>query len=765
MSIADRQANVQPKDIAEAQLGAIKWEDETKGYCTCPGEHLHSSKSGDRECAVYLDGVATIFCFHDSCEDVVHQANQALREAIDAGEPVDPEKKVSSRELQARRRAKQRINQLEGRSRCSLKKILKDHHWPYDQIMKDSKDAPAVEVPAQWKQIVGLFKPEDVIWIGDKFDSGKSEHAHNFKPAEEWLNTGTVVGQLTCPAVFKSSSISRSNDNVLHRRFLVVESDVLTKDEVGAVFKWLKDEVGLNLRAVVDTAGKSLHGWFDYPKKPVLDQLEIILPQLGCDKGLFRASQPCRIPGALRDGKYQRLVFLDASAKARSAKIPSHALPLPDLYYDGKGQSYWRQNDHAGWQKINDTSMDTELMAQGFDGVEKDMAGLTEVKQAKRSIQLAQDILFAGPLAGYFTGLYTIQGQRVLVTSSPNIIKPCVGGWPTLQKVIDGLLIDGDIDQRPYFYGWMKRGYESLATGKYTPGQALCLAGPKDCGKSLLQSIITEILGGRSAKPYESMTGDTTFNEDLFAGEHLMIEDDVASTDIRARRKLGAAIKRVTVNTTQRCHPKGRTAIMLTPFWRLSIAVNDEPENLLILPPLDDSLLDKMMIFKTSMAEMPIPTADPADRVKFWERLMSELPAFIHVLENWEVPEALRSQRFGVVAFQHPAISEALMEVQPETRLLSIIDQVIFNRNLAREASPAPNMVYPTPQPWAGSAEDLEAQLTEKDGKFSREAQKLLYYSSACGTYLGRLHKAHPERVGSRKLHGKTLWDITPVLL
>jgi hypothetical protein len=244
-----------------------------------------------------------------------------------------------------------------------------------------------------------------------------------------------------------------------------------------------------------------------------------------------------------------------------------------------------------------------------------------------------------------------------------------------------------------------------------------------------------------------------------------MIEDDVASTDIRARRKLSAGIKKVTVNTTQRCHPKGKTAFMLTPFWRLSISLNDEPENLLILPPLDDSLLDKVMILKASMASMPMPTESSEQRSRFWNTLMAELPAFLHFIENWEVPEKLRSQRFGVVAFQHPAISEALMEVQPETRLLSIIDLVIFHRDLKKEAAHEANpdhFVCPTPQLWAGSAEDLESILTVKDGKFSREAQKLLYYSSACGTYLGRLQNMYPTRITSHKVNGKRLWEVKP---
>ena len=148
--MTEKTANVQPKDIAEALLGTIKWEEnETKGYCTCPGEHLHSEKTGDRECVVYLNGIPTIFCLHQSCIDEVRQANQALRDAIADGEPVDPDKKVSSKELQRRRKEAQRVNQLERRARFSLRKILHDHRWTYEQIQKDTADAPACGTAAQ----------------------------------------------------------------------------------------------------------------------------------------------------------------------------------------------------------------------------------------------------------------------------------------------------------------------------------------------------------------------------------------------------------------------------------------------------------------------------------------------------------------------------------------------------------------------------------------------------------------------------------------
>jgi hypothetical protein len=97
----------------------------------------------------------------------------------------------------------------------------------------------------------------------------------------------------------------------LVRRFLVVESDTLAKDQVGAVFKWLRDKVGLDLVAIVDTAGKSLHGWFRYPAHEFeVEELKLVLPALQCDPKLFTPSQPVRLPGALRDGKRQKLVYL-----------------------------------------------------------------------------------------------------------------------------------------------------------------------------------------------------------------------------------------------------------------------------------------------------------------------------------------------------------------------------------------------------------------------------------------------------------------------
>src|SRR5207249_3354414 len=151
------------------------------------------------------------------------------------------------------------------------------------------------------------------------------------------------------------------------------------------------------------------------------------------------------------------------------------------------------------------------------------------------------------------------------------------------QKFLNGLL---DKEQLPVLMGWLLVAYEALRSGEPRHGQALGLVGPAKAGKSLLQKLITIILGGRVKHPFKYMTGRTDFNAELFEAEHLSIDDEKASIDIRSRRELGTAIKMVCVNQEQTCFRKYATPVTLLPFWRLTISVNDDPEALQVLPPL-----------------------------------------------------------------------------------------------------------------------------------------------------------------------------------
>jgi hypothetical protein len=74
------------KDIAERILGPVLWESDDKGFCPCPGQHLHTAPNGQRDCQVFIDGAPTITCFHSSCRGIVDAVNHSLRFRIGKAE-------------------------------------------------------------------------------------------------------------------------------------------------------------------------------------------------------------------------------------------------------------------------------------------------------------------------------------------------------------------------------------------------------------------------------------------------------------------------------------------------------------------------------------------------------------------------------------------------------------------------------------------------------------------------------------------------------
>lgn len=430
---------------------------------------------------------------------------------------------------------------------------------------------------------------------------------------------------------------------------------------------------------------------------------------------------------------------------------PSTVLPLPEIYFDHQRSKFFTLDEKTNWILFNAGDVERYLKDMGYS----DKAGGTENSEAAKcilDIQRKQNIAYAAPLAGYSKGIYEIQGNSILVTTSPNLIAPKAGTYPKLQALLDGLLVDAAIDQRPYIYGWLKMAVETLYAGQQRPGQALVLAGERQCGKSLLQNLITVMLGGRAAKPYQFMTGGTAFNAELFEAEHLMIEDEAASTDIRARRAFGVTIKQITATEIQRCHGKHQQAVSLIPFWRITISVNQEPENLMVLPPLDESIEDKMILIKAIKKPMPMPTATLEQRKTFWATLIGELPAFVDFLLNYQIPADLKDDRFGIKYYHHPELVQAINSLSPEAKLLSLIDSECFPTFVGGVAA----------EPWRGTSEALERKLTDKDCPASREAGKLLQYNTACGVYLARLKKIFPGRFTQGREHNARVWTIQP---
>jgi hypothetical protein len=333
---------IDPRQVAASIVGTVDWQTEVSGFCRCPGESLHTHPTGKKDCRVSVDGAPTIFCFHASCAAAVAEANLRLRRELGEtswelklpvgiilrnGDVLQADGSVKTRAEIERGISTPHPGPLPGRGGEGERLVLESVRvmaerfapelfqkfcWPFAQIIEDSPlQVCQRDAEDQFRTWLKLWPAHCHVWIGDIFSSGRPEHRTNFRPVADWYQIGPAMGNFTCGSSFKPGSFQRSNANCNGTRFLVIESDTLAKDEVGAIFAYLQRRLHYRLHCIIDTAGKSLHAWFDAPRNKILEnRLKAGLTAFGCDPKVFTCSQPVRVPGAWRDGRLQRLVWL-----------------------------------------------------------------------------------------------------------------------------------------------------------------------------------------------------------------------------------------------------------------------------------------------------------------------------------------------------------------------------------------------------------------------------------------------------------------------
>lgn len=171
-----------------------------------------------------------------------------------------------------------------------------------------------------------LFAREDTLWLGDEYDSGQPHHTAHFRLRDEWLAEIELPPRIAA-GTFRPGSYSRSTGSLATAPFIVIESDDLigrkpTTDsereenrmQCAALIRFMQDRFKLSLRAVIDTGGKSLHGYFDRPSPAAIEALEEIADALAIDSQVItRAHNPLRLPGCIHSttGQPARLCYLN----------------------------------------------------------------------------------------------------------------------------------------------------------------------------------------------------------------------------------------------------------------------------------------------------------------------------------------------------------------------------------------------------------------------------------------------------------------------
>lgn len=409
-------------------------------------------------------------------------------------------------------------------------------------------------------------------------------------------------------------------------------------------------------------------------------------------------------------------------------KEPAPIEGVGNVWYDPNTGKFFRETEDKTWIDYRDPDFRRYLKYCHF--TTKIFEGQTISPLEKLQVEVHQHrrVAFAGEIAGYPAGLHRMSNDWVLIPKGLRLMKPKRGSWATIKTLVNEAL---GMQQR-YFYGWLKSAMETLTYGApFRAGQMLAMAGPSGAGKSLIQNLLTAIFGGRCCKPYDFLVGVDRFNSTLLGAEHWMIEDDASSTDIRARRHFAAKIKNTVVNMVHDYKPKHRDHISVCPFIRLTMTLNSNPESMLVLPPLDEDVEDKIMLLKATKIVPRFKEDDIAGRVAFSEKMNAEIPALLYQLQKTPIPKDLRDHRYGVKTYHHPGLKNALQKLSPEERLLNIIDGCDFFDGFTTRRE--------------GTAFEIEKELKNHDK--NGDAQKLFSFNTACGTYLARLATNRPERV------------------
>ncbi|TXH46736.1 MAG: hypothetical protein E6Q97_28945 [Desulfurellales bacterium] len=412
-----------------------------------------------------------------------------------------------------------------------------------------------------------------------------------------------------------------------------------------------------------------------------------------------------------------------------------------DFLYDSEKGNYYRKSPSGSYVKTSERDLKRHLQRSGFYAKGDGGNGLTafedEVCKAQDYRAVDHVIALAGHAPGIFT---TADGRKILVPRGPQLAPPKCGPLPNWQTLLAELFGE----QTEYVLGWLKTALEDLYGMRITRwhhNQMLALVGEPNCGKSFFQHLLTILLGGRSSDPYLWMIGRSNFNEDLAESEHLSMGDKNSFRDSKSRSAFGSVIKELAVDSKLAIHGKGKKAITCPTFRRITISINNDADYVTVLPILEKSVADKIMLLSCGRASM-VPDYEANLR-----RFVDELPALVHYLLNvHQIPEHLRQDRFGVATYHSPAVVELLEQFDPLNRFRELVELT-----LRPETNDSPLW-------WRGSASELQKKLAE--GEHSHLARQLLTYSSACGQYLRGLADRFPNWVEYSDSQGHRTWRI-----
>ena len=178
---------------------------------------------------------------------------------------------------------------------------------------------PETEEP--WRVLESLFPNDPLLCL-----AAKQQEVFHTQKLSEWKACGIQKNFIVPSPMSKRTGFTKEGeesgrclDNTGERKFLVIESDELSREEQWTLIAHLASLAPLVM--VLDTGNKSLHAWLRCDGKAEEKALMDHAVRLGADKATWTACQLVRLPGGSHDKTRQaHKILVFRPFKSRSEK-------------------------------------------------------------------------------------------------------------------------------------------------------------------------------------------------------------------------------------------------------------------------------------------------------------------------------------------------------------------------------------------------------------------------------------------------------------
>lgn len=391
---------------------------------------------------------------------------------------------------------------------------------------------------------------------------------------------------------------------------------------------------------------------------------------------------------------------------------------VQDVWFDGK--YYFRKNEGV-WQAHGKDDFGMWLKVRhGIDGSKDRGDTASELDRTLVFVQEHRRVSGVIPQVYCPDDILIINGQRFLNCAAVKVCQPAEHpqSWgqdfPWLAQFLDtcwdAKLVPctnvrdpkPPMPARDIFLAWFQHYYRSALQGELLKGQALFIAGGAGAGKTLLgTNIIRKALGG-AADASDFLNSDTQFNRELLEVALWNVDDNTVGQDPKAHQKFSEMVKRVVANPFFNYRAMYRDAQRVLWSGRIVITLNDDASSIRILPNLESSIEDKVIILKFSDARRSFPDWHELD-----ETISREMPFFLRWLLDWvPSPDLLGEKRFVVNSYIHEDLRTQSLHSGGVGDLLELVD--LWIRRAAPEETYKDGV-------WEGTASDWMAEVMSDD--------------------------------------------------